>query len=142
MIRTRKMAILVTAAVLGVSAAGAYAFAASDSGPSVTDGDVPRLPARVQIVDDASKPIGFVDRAALEAKPSSSYDEWLREPIPVTKTDDPNSEVVGYRFRTAGFVDLATYSDPSFDLNGLITKAQAQSAEDSQQYLNSHETSK
>ena len=50
-----------------------------------------------------------------------------------------SSELVGYKFRTAGFVDLATYESPDFDFDALVADAQTKSEQDSQRFLEGRE---
>jgi hypothetical protein len=87
--------------------------------------------------------VGYADRAAFSqpAGPAGlgSFDAWLRTPIPVTKTPDPTSALVGYVFPVAGFVDLATYNSPQFDLEAFVAAAQAKSAQDSENFLKGRE---
>jgi hypothetical protein len=119
--------------------AGTYAVAQQDNGtsPSSSADTDAQIPGRVEVVDGQGNIAGWADTAAIRQMPSGAYEDWLRQPIPVTKTQDPSSDLVGYQFRTAGFVDLATYNSPTFDLNALVEQAQAQSTARSQQYLQS-----
>jgi hypothetical protein len=144
-----KRAATITIVAGALSVASVTGIAVANSGTSSTGGSgsgptgPSNLPDRVGVVDSSGKIAGFIDRAALERQPDfASYrddpqaaaDAWLRTPIPVTRTEDPNSGLVGYDFHNVGFVDLATYQSPSFDIDALLAQAQAKQNQDLQQF--------
>jgi hypothetical protein len=94
-------------------------------------GTASAIPDRVQVEGTDGNFVGYVDRldrnhpdyAAYQGNPEAAVAAWLRTPVPVTKTADPSSELVGYWFHTIGFVDLTTYNSPSFDLDTRLAGA-------------------
>jgi len=143
--------VLITVCVLALGAMSVWMVARDGASPSAreapaattpepqSDNPTYELPDRVGVIDAAGNLAGFVDRAALQGIPNGTYDAWLREPLPVTKTQDPDGPLVGYEFRTAGFVDLATYRSPRFDVDALVAAAQAKSAQDSNSFMEERE---
>jgi hypothetical protein len=149
--RVTRRAILISA-LIGTAAVGAGGYAAASGGgtnevEAVSSG--PRdLPARTGVVDASGSIVGFEDRAAVEKPPDFSgypgdsqdaFNAWLRTPIPVTRTADPGSELVGYDFHNVGFVDLDSYNDPGFDLDALLFEAQSRQQHDLEQYRGASE---
>jgi len=65
--------------------------------------------------------------AATPGNPEAASDAYLHEFVPLTKTADPHSEIVGYLLRGYGFVDVHAVEAPGFNVGDLIAKVDAHS---------------
>lgn len=75
------------------------------------------LPSRVGITDESGKLVGTIETAKLYPPPDAP-DSAYEEPLPVS---DGDGELVGYYVPEKGFIELATWSSPSFDLESYPT---------------------
>jgi hypothetical protein len=77
---------------------------------------------------------GYGDFAVLQAvpnmaatpdNPEAAVSAYMHEFVPLTKTADPRSELVGYLLRGYGFVSLSKIEAPGFDVDALIAESDA-----------------
>jgi hypothetical protein len=138
-LRRRRVGVTVLAAALVAAVvAGAPLLLASSDHTEVTvmgtpgSGDAVRLP-----VLGSNRVVGYADRDALASKPvvprgatpteeAAAVARWKHTLVPVTKTRDPDSALVGYVVHTVGFIDLATFTAPDFDLDALLAQHQGE----------------
>lgn len=126
--------VLVLAAAAGVAAASLGDGSSAGAPQTPSDDGIPFPGSRIPVsgVDGTA---GYVDRSAL-ASPSladvtsqEEADQITAErngrPWPVTATPDPDSELVGYFVPVLGFIDLATFTSPDFDLNARLAEVAA-----------------
>jgi hypothetical protein len=89
------------------------------------------IPDRVALPGTGTEIIGWLDRKALERTPD--FDAYPNDPdaamkalmhdlIPVTKTKDRSSQVVGYYVRNFGYLEKAVRDAPGFDLDAIIAQ--------------------
>jgi hypothetical protein len=87
-----------------------------------------KLPDRIGIVDDAGRPVGWADKAALEPPAATGpfdpgvEDAWYDTLVPV---HDDQGVLVGYYLLGYGYVDRATAASPSFDRDALRSQRAA-----------------
>ncbi len=92
------------------------------------------LPDRIAVSGPDGNWVGYGDRSVLDGGPNfpaypndpeAAASAYLHELVPITKTEDPGSPLVGYLLRGYGFVDLASYNSPTFDLDALVAQGAA-----------------
>lgn len=114
---------------------------ANDLVPYVDPTTASILPGRIAVSGPDGNWAGFADRdvlagvpnyAAHPDDPEAAVAPWQRVRIAVTKTADPASELVGYYFPGAGFIDLHTYNSPAFDLDALVANGNAREQQEQQ----------
>jgi hypothetical protein len=152
MMKMKKLALATSGALIAVGALGVVGYAAmADDGATQPSASVAspaadqmaNLPDRVPVSGPDGNWAGYADKAAITAvpnyaaypdQPEAASDAWLHERVPVTKTEDPNSELVGHVIRGYGFVDLATENAPGFSVDALVQQGRAREAEEQKQY--------
>jgi len=90
---------------------------------------------------------GWADRDKVLSRPEQSanpeqaqarFEAWLGELVPVTRAEDPTSEVIGYWAQNYGLIDRDTVNAPGFDLRALQAQEQARLDEAAQEISKQH----